>query len=315
MNTVMEETMVRVEGLKDCEYKLLRFIDLQDVHTVTDVKLKNKQNVFTIVTPGRIYYVQTDSKRLLDEWISAINQARRDLRESPDDDSSAAQDEVVAKEIVSNYAHNETARRPSAPGLAARPQRQSVRITTANAPKIPGQELASPKSPTAAALSSSVPSAPPPSSITTIPTTTTTTTQPVSILKNSLATSPPQQQPQPQLQPQTTIINTAVSTYSPPTSDSHATSAAINIPGAGGHQSSPEAFPSHSYTSISTSASAASPSSPLSPVVESGGFLSSEGAASSEDDEWDPADVPTEVLNAERIVEAEEGLLGEAREK
>ncbi|RIA96321.1 hypothetical protein C1645_815487 [Glomus cerebriforme] len=77
----------------DKEYELLKILDMNDVHAVAEVKLKNKQNVFGIVTHKRTYYVQAASKKELDEWVEAINNIKKVVQETEflDDDDTGSQ--------------------------------------------------------------------------------------------------------------------------------------------------------------------------------------------------------------------------------
>ncbi|CAG8794306.1 7440_t:CDS:2 [Dentiscutata erythropus] len=45
------------------EYELLKILDLNDIHAVAEVKVKNRSNVFGIVTPKRTFYVQAERKK------------------------------------------------------------------------------------------------------------------------------------------------------------------------------------------------------------------------------------------------------------
>lgn len=77
----------------DKEYELLKILDMNDIHAVAEVKLKNKHNVFGIVTHKRTYYVQAASKKELDEWVEAINNVKKVVqeREFLDDDDTGSQ--------------------------------------------------------------------------------------------------------------------------------------------------------------------------------------------------------------------------------
>ncbi|KAL1918365.1 uncharacterized protein VTP21DRAFT_3025 [Calcarisporiella thermophila] len=66
------------------EYKLLRLLELDDIHNVEEVKLKHHENVFAIVTPSRTYYVRTDNKQDKELWIREINQAINELKDEED---------------------------------------------------------------------------------------------------------------------------------------------------------------------------------------------------------------------------------------
>ncbi|KAI8331326.1 hypothetical protein BC941DRAFT_438865 [Chlamydoabsidia padenii] len=62
------------------EYKLLRIIDLQDIHSLVQMTSKNKYHyVFAIITPKRIYYVQADDQHTMKEWFDAIDRAKEEL--------------------------------------------------------------------------------------------------------------------------------------------------------------------------------------------------------------------------------------------
>jgi hypothetical protein len=67
-------------------------LDMNDIHAVAEVKLKNKQNVFGIVTHKRTYYVQAASKKELDEWVEAINNVKKVVQERDDDDTGSQAD-------------------------------------------------------------------------------------------------------------------------------------------------------------------------------------------------------------------------------
>lgn len=63
------------------EYKLLRLIDLHDIHSVASVLLKKHTTAFAIVTKIRTYYVKARSSADADSWVDAINLARREVKE------------------------------------------------------------------------------------------------------------------------------------------------------------------------------------------------------------------------------------------
>ncbi|KAL1920166.1 uncharacterized protein VTP21DRAFT_1312 [Calcarisporiella thermophila] len=83
------------------EYKLLHVMDLQDVHTVEEVKHKDKQNVFVIVTPARTYFIRADSRPIMESWISAINGARAQA-EKPREEQEEDEDERAVPNIITN---------------------------------------------------------------------------------------------------------------------------------------------------------------------------------------------------------------------
>ncbi|CAE6515296.1 unnamed protein product [Rhizoctonia solani] len=63
------------------EYKLLRLVDLNDVHSVAPCELKRHSNTFAVVTPARTYYLQADSAAECESWVHAMNDARVQLKE------------------------------------------------------------------------------------------------------------------------------------------------------------------------------------------------------------------------------------------
>ncbi|CAO3597753.1 unnamed protein product [Absidia cylindrospora] len=88
------------------EYKLLRIIDLHDIHSVVQVTSKNKYRyVFAIITPKRMYYVQADDQQDMEGWFDAIDQAKKQLRlyDADDDSNLAGRDQEFAKDVVSSY--------------------------------------------------------------------------------------------------------------------------------------------------------------------------------------------------------------------
>ncbi|ORZ23580.1 hypothetical protein BCR42DRAFT_405055 [Absidia repens] len=88
------------------EYKLLRIIDLHDIHSVVQVTSKNKYRyVFAIITPKRMYYVQADDQHAMEGWFDAIDQAKEELRlhDADDDSSSVGRDQEFAKDVVTSY--------------------------------------------------------------------------------------------------------------------------------------------------------------------------------------------------------------------
>ncbi|KAI5119121.1 hypothetical protein M0805_007867 [Coniferiporia weirii] len=61
------------------EYKLLRLLDLSDVHSCSPVALKRHANSFVLVYPTRTYYLQAQSGQDMQEWVRSLNQAREVL--------------------------------------------------------------------------------------------------------------------------------------------------------------------------------------------------------------------------------------------
>lgn len=63
------------------EYKLLRLVDLNDVHSAAPCELKRHTNTFAIVTPSRTFYVQAENSSECESWVHALNDARVRLKD------------------------------------------------------------------------------------------------------------------------------------------------------------------------------------------------------------------------------------------
>ncbi|KAJ3565171.1 hypothetical protein NP233_g7808 [Leucocoprinus birnbaumii] len=63
----------------EAEYKLLRLLDLNDVHSCIPVQLKRHANVFGLILPKRTYYLQASSAQDVQDWVEAIEDARQTL--------------------------------------------------------------------------------------------------------------------------------------------------------------------------------------------------------------------------------------------
>lgn len=94
------------------EYKLLRIIDLHEIHKVVQVTSKHKYKfVFAFVTAKRMYYVQANDQQDMDDWFKLVNQAKEDLRlyDADDDTSSIDRDQEFAKDVITSYKSNHAA--------------------------------------------------------------------------------------------------------------------------------------------------------------------------------------------------------------
>lgn len=63
----------------EAEYKLLRLLDLNDVHSCIPVQLKRHTHVFGLILPKRTYYLQAGSAQDVHNWVEAIEDARQTL--------------------------------------------------------------------------------------------------------------------------------------------------------------------------------------------------------------------------------------------
>jgi pleckstrin homology domain-containing family A member 1/2 len=83
------------------EYKLLRLLDLRDIHSAITVSLKHHQNTFGIVTPTRTFYIQAPSAAERDTWVRRLNEVRARLKDSVDTppvlDTGAATSSIVSQ--------------------------------------------------------------------------------------------------------------------------------------------------------------------------------------------------------------------------
>ncbi|KAG8741385.1 hypothetical protein FRC10_002905 [Ceratobasidium sp. 414] len=64
------------------EYKLLRLVDLNEVHSVAPCALKKHTNTLAIVTPTRTFYLQAETLAECDAWVRALGEARLRLKET-----------------------------------------------------------------------------------------------------------------------------------------------------------------------------------------------------------------------------------------
>ncbi|KAG9124887.1 hypothetical protein FRC07_009849 [Ceratobasidium sp. 392] len=64
------------------EYKLLRLVDLNDVHSVAPCALKKHTNTLAIVTPTRTFYLQAETQGECDAWVRTLNETRLRLKET-----------------------------------------------------------------------------------------------------------------------------------------------------------------------------------------------------------------------------------------
>ncbi|EKM58496.1 uncharacterized protein PHACADRAFT_252858 [Phanerochaete carnosa HHB-10118-sp] len=61
------------------EYKLLRLLDLSEIHSCTPVQLKKHANTFCMISPTRTFYLQAESSQAVTGWMKAINDSRQIL--------------------------------------------------------------------------------------------------------------------------------------------------------------------------------------------------------------------------------------------
>ncbi|KAI8094839.1 uncharacterized protein B0P05DRAFT_568082 [Gilbertella persicaria] len=94
------------------EYKLLRIIDLHEIHKVVQVTTKHKYKyVFAFVTAKRMYYVQANDQQDMDDWFSSVDKAKEQQRlyDADDDTGSTDRDQEFAKDVITSYKSNHAA--------------------------------------------------------------------------------------------------------------------------------------------------------------------------------------------------------------
>lgn len=164
------------------EYQLLQIIDMDTIHNVSPVIRKDKQNIFCIVTPQRTYYVQTESKKELEDWMASIMKAKKDFQ-TEHEDTTTETDEEFAREVGGSYA---TEPATSTSASATQPlsmHRKQVRLSVGGPNAWDSVSAQDTETPSQSVLSSS-PRQP----------TTSLQKRPVSILKNPTITTPPSSQ-------------------------------------------------------------------------------------------------------------------------
>ena len=62
------------------EYKLLRLLDISEIHAITPVSLKRHDNTFGIVTRGRTFYLQAETQDEVEVWVAKLNEAKDALQ-------------------------------------------------------------------------------------------------------------------------------------------------------------------------------------------------------------------------------------------
>ena len=62
------------------EYKLLRLLEISEIHAITPVTLKRHENTFGIVTRARTFYLQAESQDEVEAWVTRLNEAKDGLQ-------------------------------------------------------------------------------------------------------------------------------------------------------------------------------------------------------------------------------------------
>ena len=72
------------------EYRLLRLLELSEVHSCTKVDLKKHAHSFGLVSPTRTFYLHADSSQEMQQWVAAINEAKENLENTSTQNSGAS---------------------------------------------------------------------------------------------------------------------------------------------------------------------------------------------------------------------------------
>lgn len=100
------------------EYKLLRLLDLSDIHSCTPVTLKRHANTFGLVSPTRTFYLQAEKPQDMQEWVKAISDAKNNLMATSTQNSATAPIPIPASagpDKRASYHHGPLSASPSSP--------------------------------------------------------------------------------------------------------------------------------------------------------------------------------------------------------
>ena len=96
------------------EYQLHRLLELSDVHSCTRVTLKRHEHTFGLISPIRTFYLRADNDAEAQEWVEAIEDARKALMATSTQSSANVQEPTSAKQEEDNAS-------PSIPSLLSQP--------------------------------------------------------------------------------------------------------------------------------------------------------------------------------------------------
>ncbi|KAI7876323.1 PH-domain-containing protein [Lichtheimia hyalospora FSU 10163] len=73
------------------EYKLLRIIDLHEIHSVVHVTNNKYKYMFAISTPKRMFYLQADTQQEMNDWITTLERTKMEhMALDPDNDDATS---------------------------------------------------------------------------------------------------------------------------------------------------------------------------------------------------------------------------------
>ncbi|KAM6504484.1 pleckstrin-like protein [Amanita muscaria] len=80
------------------EYQLHRLLDLSEVHSCTPVTLKRHEHTFSLISPTRTFYLRASNNIEVQEWVKAIEDARRALMATSTQSSNNGHDSASVKQ-------------------------------------------------------------------------------------------------------------------------------------------------------------------------------------------------------------------------
>lgn len=97
----------------DKEYKLLRLLDLSEIHSCTPVALKKHANTFGLVSPVRTFYLQAEKPHEVQSWVKAIDEAREALLTTSTQNSATSPIAIPISKSNSRSTHPRLSSSPS----------------------------------------------------------------------------------------------------------------------------------------------------------------------------------------------------------
>ncbi|KAF8632209.1 hypothetical protein AX15_001970 [Amanita polypyramis BW_CC] len=84
------------------EYRLHRLLELSDVHSCIQVSLKRHEHTFGLISSIRTFYLRANNDTEVQEWVKAIEDARKALMTTSTQSSANAQDSTSIKQEEDN---------------------------------------------------------------------------------------------------------------------------------------------------------------------------------------------------------------------
>jgi hypothetical protein len=103
------------------EYQLHRLLELSEVHSCTPVTLKRHDHAFGLISPTRTFYLRASSEVEVQEWVKAIEDARKTLMATSTQSSASGHDgaSVTKEEVGSSQATSSPPLQAQVPPAAA----------------------------------------------------------------------------------------------------------------------------------------------------------------------------------------------------